>query len=126
MSGQYKLITCILPTGHAKSAMGALQSEFGITSANFHLARGVGKSAPLAQRGVGGQTEKEILSIIVEQAQADDVFVFLYHETGISQPHGGLIYIRPLHRAVPFSLPEISKEEGAKPSQPRKKSKAGK
>ncbi|MDQ7010772.1 MAG: hypothetical protein Q9M29_03025 [Mariprofundaceae bacterium] len=103
----HKLITCILPTGHAKTAMKALRAEFDITAANFHLARGVGKSAPLARRGIGEQTEKEILSVVVGEAQADDVFVFLYHETGISQPHGGLIYMRALAHATPFALPEV-------------------
>ncbi len=108
---QSKLITCILPKGAARTIMAALKSRYGIITANMNFARGVGRLTPLAHRGIGEQTEKEILTVVVSEEQADEIFTFIYHEAHINRPHGGLMYIHPLQQSVPFSLPDIPVEE---------------
>ncbi len=111
---QYKLITCILPKGNARNMMATLKEQFGINTVNTHKARGVGKSAPLSQRGFGEQTEKEILSVVVTEEQAEEVFEYLYFESGISEPHGGLMYIGKLKSALLLALPEVIETEEVK------------
>ncbi len=104
-----KLITCILPNkGNALSTMAALKSAYGIITANMNFARGVGRMTPLAYRGIGEQAEKEILTVVVPEAQADEIFSFIYYEAQINRPQGGLMYMQTLQRCIPFSLPDIS------------------
>ena len=58
----HKLITCILSKGTAIDVVRKLLEEKGILTANVDYARGMGKLTPNAYRGVGEQTEKEILN----------------------------------------------------------------
>ena len=62
---KYKLITCILPKGAAMPVVEKLRAEMKITTANVGNTRGVGRLTPLAYRGVGEQTEKEVLTVAV-------------------------------------------------------------
>ena len=73
-----KLITCILPKGKARPVIQALKDELDNITANLTTGRGVGKISPLALRGVGEQTEKDILSVVVSTA-----------ETNTTTPTGG-------------------------------------
>jgi nitrogen regulatory protein PII len=100
-----KLITCILPKGLALPILIKLRDEKNINRANINSARGMGKITPLAYRGVGGQAEKEILSIIVKEEQADDVFYYIFEEADIDRPHGGIIYMRKLDMSTLYTLP---------------------
>jgi nitrogen regulatory protein PII len=90
--------------------MVALKSKFGIITANINFARGLGRLTPLAYRGIGEHTEKEILTVVVPEAQADEIFTFIYHEAHINRPHGGLMYMYPLQQCIPFSLPHLQEE----------------
>jgi len=98
-SRQLKLITCIVPEGVAKATIEALSERFSTVAADFHVARGIGKSSSYAQVGMGQQPEKDMLSVIVQADQADEIFEFLFHETRIDRPHGGIIYINALNQA---------------------------
>ena len=108
---EQKLITCILPKDVAAPLLKTLRENRGIVSANFNFARGVGRITPLAYRGVGEQSEKEIVSVVVTADRADEIFEFIYHEAQIGRPHGGMMYLTPLARASSYSLPEIPAEE---------------
>lgn len=103
-----KLITCILPHGVARDVLQRLKDEKGIIEASMNSARGMGKLTPLAHRGVGEQTEKDILNVVVSAAEADEIFEYLYDTARIDRPHGGLIYMTGLGYTTPFVLPEIS------------------
>lgn len=107
----HKLITCLLPKGVAPRIVKALKEEKGIYKANINSARGLGKITPLAYRGVGEQSEKEILNVVVENPLAEDIFEFIYHEADINRPHGGMMYQCDLQQATPFVLPELPEEE---------------
>lgn len=106
-----KLITCILPKGIASRVVNNLRETFGTVSANINNARGVGKITPLAFRGVGEQTEKEILTVAVDIDQADKLFEFIYDAAEINRPHGGIMYMHPLLQSTEYVLPEINNEE---------------
>jgi len=106
-----KLITCILPKGICINVIKSLKEEKGVITANINTARGLGKLTPLAYRGVGEQSEKEILTVAVASEIADEVFEYIYDEARIDRPHGGLIYMSSLDSVSAYSLPEDLPEE---------------
>jgi len=110
MKLNHKMISCIVPMGRSKPAMLALKDKFGITTANFNFARGIGKRSPLAARGWGEESEKEILNVMVDAKQADEIFAFLYHETHIDQPHQGIMYMQSIEKATQYRLPHMPAE----------------
>ncbi len=110
ITGTHKLITCLLPKGVALGIVKALKEEKGIFKANINSARGLGKITPLAYRGVGEQSENEILTVVVEYQLADEIFEFIYEEADINRPHGGMMYQCDLQKSSPFILPELPEE----------------
>lgn len=110
MVSSQKLISCILPKGVAHGVLSSLRSELGVITAHINNARGVGKITPLAHRGLGGQSEKEILTVIVDDERADEVFEFIYVAAEVNRPHGGLMVQVPLQRATSFELPDLPAE----------------
>lgn len=106
-----KLITGILPGGGAMDVLKKLREEKGIISANANTARGMGKLTPRAYRGVGEQTEKQILNVVVDADRADEIFEYIYHEANIDRPHGGIIFMAGLQQQTPFILPDLPKEK---------------
>ena len=73
-------------------------------STNIKSARGIGKITPLAYRGIGGQSEKEILTVVVPSESADEIFDYIYHEADIDRPHGGMMYIYSLLQGTRYEL----------------------
>lgn len=106
-----KMITCILPAGKSAALIRALKKEKGIITAGVNHARGTGRLTPLAYRGIAGQTEKEIFTVLVEADMADDVFKDIYHLAGIGQVHGGLMYQHAVPKASRYELPADLPEE---------------
>ncbi len=106
-----KLITCILPHGLALDVVQKLKDEKDIIEANVNNARGMGKPTLQAHRGVGEQTEKEILTVVVPSDQADELFEYIFDMANINRPHGGLIYMCRLKQASSFVLPDVAEEE---------------
>ena len=96
-------------TLRTRPAAVALKAK-GIISANITSARGIGKITPLKYRGVGGQTEKEVLDVLVDAERAEEIFEFIYFEAQIDRPHGGLMYMGALHQATSFVLPDLPEE----------------
>jgi len=106
-----KIITCILSKGAAIDVIRKLKEDKGIITSNVQSARGMGKLTPMAYRGVGEQTEKEILTIAVETDIADEIFEYIYAVAEIDRPHGGIIFIAKLQHASTYTLPDIPEEE---------------
>jgi len=77
-----KLITCILPKGICTDVVKSLKEEKGVVTANVNTARGLGKLTPLAYRGVGDQTEKEILTVAVPSEDADEILGLFITRSG--------------------------------------------
>ncbi len=106
----HKLITCILPIGVAHSVVQTLKDEKQIVTANVSNARGLGKLTHLKHRSLGDESEKQILTVVVPDDQADEIFEFIYHEARLDRPHGGLVYMGSLERATTFVLPDLPEE----------------
>jgi hypothetical protein len=106
-----KMICCILPKGVALGVSVRLKEAHNIVSSNISNARGVGKITPLAYRRIVGQSEKEILSVVIAAEIADDIFAFIYQEAEIDKPHGGIMYMHSLYRSTEYHLPEIADEK---------------
>ncbi len=108
---RHRLICCVLPLGVAMPLMATLKREKNIDTANVNNARGVGKLTAAAYRRLGDHTEKQFLTVVVAEDQADALFEFIYHEAKINRPHGGLMYMCGLHAATPFALPDLPEQE---------------
>ena len=106
-----KLITGILPPGRGHEMLKKLKEHKGIITANLDTARGMGKLTPDAHRtGVGSQTEKEILNVVISADRADEIFEYIYEEAQVNKPHGGLIYMTRLTQSSKYILPELPDE----------------
>ena len=111
MESAPKLITAILPKGIALPILEALKANLQIVSSSIINARGVGGITPLADRGIGAQSEKEVLKVVVDGEQADRAFDFIYEEGQVNKPHGGIVYMARLNRATRFTLPDLPDED---------------
>ena len=107
---QYKLIMGILPKGIGLDVLKKLRDEKGIITANVDSARGMGHLTPQAHRGIGEQSEKEILNVVIEADRADEIFEYIYETGEINKPHGGLILMTRLQKASPYILPDLPDE----------------
>ena len=107
---RHKLITCILPIGVAHSVVQTLKDEKQIVTADVSNARGLGKLTFHKHRSLGDESEKQILTVVVPDDQADEIFEFIYHEARIDRPHGGLVYMSTLEPATTFVLPDLPEE----------------
>jgi len=105
-----KLITAILPKGVSLHVIKMLKQEKSLTRANFNYARGMGKLTPVKYRGVGEQSEKEMLTVVIDKEQADDIFEYIYDLAEINRPHGGMIYMQKLMQSTDFVLPDVTEE----------------
>lgn len=106
-----KLITCILPAGVADEVLERLRSERGIIEASVSKARGMGHLTPRAHRRPGAETEKEILTAVVPETHADEIFHFVYDAAKIDRPHGGIMFMNRLLQSTRFELPDLSRDE---------------
>lgn len=109
--GRQKLITSIMPKGTGRKVLVGLRREHGINTGNINMARGAGMYNPMRKRGVGEQTEKEMLTVIVPADKADEIFAFIYDLAEIGEPHHGIIFQSDLLCVSPYEMPEGIAEE---------------
>jgi len=107
----HKLITSIMPKGTGRKILHGLRMDYGINTGNINMARGAGKYNPMLKRGIGEQTEKELLTVIVPEEQADEVFDYIYIMAEIGEPHRGIIFQSDLLCASEYPLPDDIEEE---------------
>jgi len=105
-----KLIICIVPHGRALPVLKMLH-ERGIVTANIYRARGSGRMTPMAWRGVGETSEKDVMNVVVDETDSEEIFAFIYKEAGIHQPHGGIMYQQTLKASTDYTLPDLPPEE---------------
>lgn len=106
---RHKLITAILPAGAAMPVVRKLKEEKNMLRANVHHARGIGQIMS-ERRRLGDQSERDVLTVVVDADVADEIFEFVYFEAGIDRPHGGIVYLSRLSAATVFSLPDVPEE----------------
>ncbi len=102
-----KLITCILPKGKGFEVIKHLTEEKGIKSANVSSGRGtgVGKSG-----GYGTWMEVDILTVVLDEDRADDIFTYICVKAEINRPHAGFVFLGPLLKSTPFVVPALPAE----------------
>ncbi len=109
-----KLITCILPDeGQDMALLKVLRTKKGIITANTSLCRGFGlqmRRKYKRKRQVAAYSVR-VVTIVVEEDRADDVFEFIYHQVDFDHPCPGLIYQGSLLAATPYTLPAGVLEE---------------
>jgi len=96
----FKIITCIASEDKAKKAVQGLAEDYNIQAIISHFARGLGRSSPLAPNKLGQQTEKVIISVLVETKQVDNIFAYIFHAADLDRPHGGIIYVTAVSQAI--------------------------
>jgi nitrogen regulatory protein PII len=111
---QAKIITCILPDeGQDMMLLKALRTEKGIVSANTFQCRGFGlqlRSRYKGKRQVAGYLVR-VVTVVVEEDQADELFEYIYYQVNFDHPCPGLIYQGNLMAATPYALPAGVLEE---------------
>jgi hypothetical protein len=108
---RFKLITCFLPSGRASGVLERLRREHGLGSASYHHARGVGTGTKRTRRSFAA-AEREVITVMVPAAQADELFRFLFFAAGLDEPRAGLIFMEHMVRAAPLVLPPEAAASG--------------
>lgn len=98
---KYKLITCNIFGHHGLDMIKRLKDEKGIAKANKSSARGTSSQYNYSFK------EIEVLTVVVEDHEADEIFGFLYSELEMDKPHRGMIYQSSLGRSSEYNLPNI-------------------
>ena len=106
---RFKVIHCLLPVGRAAEVMERLYKEKGIASLFHHHARGGGLSTRKGRESFH-YMEREMATVLVPEARADEIFEFLYFAAGGNQPHSGMILMEKAIMAKPLVLPEVEEE----------------
>lgn len=103
--GGFKVIHCILPAGRAHAVLDRLRQEKGIASVFFHHSRGGGISTRKGRESFH-YVEREIATVLVPAARADEIFEFIYFAAGIDRPHEGMVLMEKTRLAMPLVLPD--------------------
>ncbi len=104
-----KIITCILYHKGGTDILRALHKR-GINSAVLHQARGSAIGDPVGLNGLPVSFEKDIITVIVSQDMADEIFEFIFTTAGIDRSYGGFLYMGTLHRASTYTLGSLPEE----------------
>jgi hypothetical protein len=108
---RFKLITCFLPSGRGAGVLDRLRREHGVGSASYHHARGVGTGTKRTRHSYVG-AEREVVTVLVPAAQADEVFRFMFFAAGLDEPRAGMIFMERAARAAPLVVPAASEAGG--------------
>lgn len=100
-SKHYKAITLVMPEHRTRNLIKKLQEEKGITTANKSNVRGSSMVSGIQNE------EVEMLTVIVEESRANEIFNYLYLEAEVYEPHHGVLYQSDVGLATDFILPNI-------------------
>jgi len=100
------LITCIVQRGVADRIVAAAQ-EAGAQGATVSYARGSGVKERLGILGLAVDAEKEVITTIVANDQADRIFERMYFAGELNIPAMGIITMNRLEKVATFIPHEI-------------------
>lgn len=106
LSGR-KLIVAFLSRGVAHEIAAMLYEKLGLDAFHYGHGRGAGL---LHTTVVREMPEVDLMSVVVSDALADEVFGLIYEAGQVDRPGGGLVIQMPLSRAVTAGLPAIAPE----------------
>jgi len=100
-----RLITAFLPSGRATGVLERLRKEHGLSSMAYHHARGIGTGTRRG-RNTFVSTEREVITVLVPDAQADEIFRIIYYAAGLNAPNTGLVFMERVLRMSAMIEPE--------------------
>jgi len=95
----YKLITCMLAQKGAINMIRRLKDEKNIITANITYARGTSSKSIFRMKVV------EIMTVLVTEEEADNIFDYLFIELKLYEPHQGMIYQEAVNKSTKYTLP---------------------
>jgi hypothetical protein len=103
-----KIITVIVPQGQGMALLEQLYAHDTLRAA---LSTARAPFAVTKKKGGISRTEyfsieKDVLSVVVEEAEADQVFGVLHGAARIGEAHGGFMFQGPAAQASAFTLPK--------------------
>jgi len=104
----FKLITCYLPRGRGVPMVKLLNEDKGIPTSNITS----GRSTGVVRSAIHDSwIEVDILSVVISDIRADEIFDFIYKKTEIGEMNNGFMFQSRLIRSIPMTLPEVPEEE---------------
>ena len=101
------LLTCVVQTGLGEVVLKAARDVGARAGAISHHARGIGARERLGLLGIAVEAEKEVITIVVANDQADRIFERMYLAGKLDTPGMGLIYLTPLEKVATYVPPDI-------------------
>ena len=96
-----KLITCVMKEKLSQGIIEHLQEKMNILTANKFSARGTSFEERLVAR------QMDVITVVVNELQADEVFQYLFECSEIDTPHAGMIFQEKLGRSTIYELPKL-------------------
>lgn len=100
------LITCIVQRGLADKIVQAAQ-EAGAQGATIHYAQGSGVRERLGIMGLAVEVDKEVISIVVADDQADRIFERIYLAGELDTPGMGIMTMTALDKVATYVPHEL-------------------
>jgi nitrogen regulatory protein PII len=103
----YKSITVL---GHCGQLLKVAEQLFdkGYQMVDIGNARGTFIGASPGSDGTPVEVQQEVLTCVVEVANADEAFDLIFDLAGVGQPGGGFMYMQSLQASMPLRLPTSS------------------
>jgi nitrogen regulatory protein PII len=95
------LITCIVQRGLADKIVKAAQ-DAGAQGATVNYAQGVGVRERLGLMGLAIEVDKEVISIVVANDQADRIFEAMYLASNLDTPGMGIMTLAALEKIATY------------------------
>lgn len=98
---EMKLITCVMHEKLSQGVIEYLKDEMNIITANKFSARGTTYIEHLESK------QMDVLTVVVDESRAQEVFEYIHEHSQIDRPHGGMIFQERLGRCTSYELPNL-------------------